>query len=217
MSEVAEIQRKIGRDIFDYPTLLTALPRYNKPRDKITRLLAGGDIIRIKKGLYSFNRALRGKAVERGYLANLIYGPSYVSLDYALSFYGMIPERVETVTSVTPRRSRLFRTPFGTFSYRMLSGSRYTLGAVLSADTETPFLIASPEKALADKVWADKRFSGRAVGDFKAYLVDDLRIPEDRLIRLDPGGMREIALAYESPKINNLLRYLESMEGSSRA
>jgi len=50
MSEITEIRRKIGRDIFDYPAILDALPRYNKPRDKITRLLAAGDVVRIKKG-----------------------------------------------------------------------------------------------------------------------------------------------------------------------
>ena len=120
-----DILRKIGRDTFDYQTLLDALSDYSKPRDRITRLLASGAIVRVKKGLYCFGETFRRGPVVREHLANLIYGPSYVSLDYALGYHGLIPERVERVTSVTTRRSREFVTPFGVFSYRMLS--RYPL------------------------------------------------------------------------------------------
>ena len=82
-----------------------------------------------------YRRGQRFREICREYLANLIYGPSYISLDYALSLHGLIPERVETITSVTTRRSRHFDTPFGTFSYRMLNGRRYAVGVLLeSAD-----------------------------------------------------------------------------------
>ena len=217
VSEIARIRRKIVRDVFDYQTLLDALSGYSKPRDKITRLLAGRDIVRIKKGLYTFGEAFRGEPVNRGYLANLIYGPSYISLDYALNYHGLIPERVETITSVTTRRSRIFDTPFGVFSYRMLTGPRYTIGAGLETDGRTPLLLATPEKALADKVWADKRFSGRCQGDYAAYLSDDLRIDQEALRKLDHSRLQAIAEAYHSPKINKLVCYLKKLEESSHA
>ena len=85
-------------DVFDYTTLVSALSDFRKPRDKITKLLERGTLIRVKKGLYCFNEVLRKRLLSREYLANLIYGPSYVSLEYALAFHGLIPERVETVT-----------------------------------------------------------------------------------------------------------------------
>ena len=51
-------------------------------------------------------------------LANLIYGPSSISLDYALYYYGLIPEHVRVVTSITPQRNKIFNTPIGQFTSR---------------------------------------------------------------------------------------------------
>lgn len=211
------LRRKIAAEVFDYQVLADALSGYRKPRDTITRLLAGGTIVRIKKGLYCFGEALRKEPVSREYVANLIYGPSYVSLDYALAYHGLIPERVETVTSVTTGRSREFDTPFGTFSYRMLGRPRYSVGAQLETAGHWRFLIASPEKALVDKVWTDKRFSGRPVSDFEAYLSDDLRIDPEDLAGLDRSRLQSIARSYDSAKIHNLVGYLERLEVPAHA
>jgi predicted transcriptional regulator of viral defense system len=173
--------------------------------------------MRVKKGLYCFGEAFRREPLSREYLANLIYGPSYVSLEYALSHHGLIPERVETITSVTTRRSRDFDTPFGTFSYRMLNGPRYAVGAVLETAGNTSFLVASPEKALADKVWTDKRFSGLRLSDYDAYLSDDLRIDREALSKFDYSRLQVIATAYDSAKINKLVRYLKRLEETPHA
>ncbi len=207
---IAEMMTKIDRDVFDYQMLLDALSDYKKPRDKITNLLSEGAIIRIKKGLYCFGDAFRREPLIREYIANLIYGPSYVSLDYALSYHNLIPERVETVTSVTTGRSREFDTPLGTFSYRILSLQRYSLGAALDGSGRTGYLMACPEKAIIDKVWCDKRFNGIRIADFSDFLFDDLRIDDEMIERLDFGRMRRIVDAYASVKIDNLLRFLEN-------
>ena len=126
MNEIILLRKRISQDVFDYQVLSDALSDYRKPRDRITKLLESEVIIRIKKGLYCFSEDFRKEPVSREYLANLIYGPSYVSLDYALSYYGLIPERVNIVTSVTTKRSCDFHTPLGVFSYRMLGESRYS-------------------------------------------------------------------------------------------
>ncbi len=215
MSDIASIRQKIEMDVFDYQALMGALHSYGKPRDKITRLLTSGDIVRIKKGLYCFGEAFRREPVCREYLANLIYGPSYVSLDHALSYHGLIPERVETVTSVTTGRSRRFTTALGNFSYRTLSRPRYANGAVLQTEGQSRFLVASPEKALVDKVWTDKRFSGQRMGDYGRYLFDDLRISPEALRDLDPPRLASIARVYDSRKIDTLLRYLTQQENAS--
>ncbi len=217
MSEIALIRQKIERDVFDYQALMGVLKHYGKPRDKVTRLLAGGDIVRVKKGLYCFGEAFRREPVGREYLANLIYGPSYVSLDYALSVHGLIPERVETVTSVTTRRSREFTTPFGHFSYRMLNQPRYAVGTILESAGSVQFLMASPEKALIDKIWADKRYSGQSVSGYREYLFDDLRISPDALRGLDAARLSFIGKAYGSRKVDNLLRYLKRQEWPGHA
>nr|HOP40619.1 hypothetical protein [Geobacteraceae bacterium] len=99
---------KIPHEEFDYQTLLDAVRDYAQPRMKISSLLAKGVIVRVKKGLYIFGEAQRRRPFCRELLANLIYGPSYISLEYALHYHGLTPERVEAVTSVTCGRSRSF-------------------------------------------------------------------------------------------------------------
>lgn len=210
MSNISQIRREINQEVFDYQGLLQCLSAYAKPRDKIGRLLTAGDIVRVKKGLYVFGEAFRRAPVSRELLANLIYGPSYVSMDYALAWYGLIPERVSTVTSATATRSRQFTTPFGVFSYRALAGPRYAVGAALEQTGGQSFLIASPEKAIVDKVWTDKRFPGTALSDYGPYLEDDLRIDTERLRSLDWQRLEIVRAAYGSPKIDRLVRHLQA-------
>ena len=217
MNAITQIRQKIKSEIFDYQVLMDALAEYRKPRDRITKLLASGVIVRIKKGLYCFGEVFRKEPLSREHMANLIYGPSYVSLEYALSHHGLIPERVEVVTSVTTRRSRDFNTPFGTFTYRMLKGPRYAVGAIIETIGKTPFLVASPEKALVDKIWSDKRFSGLRMSYYDAYLTDDLRIDPQALRSLDRIRLQVVAAAYDSAKINNLICYAKRFEEPSNA
>jgi hypothetical protein len=208
VNEIILLRKRISQDVFDYQVLSDTLSAYRKPRDRITKLLESEVIIRIKKGLYCFSEDFRKEPVSREYLANLIYGPSYVSLDYALSYYGLIPERVNIVTSVTTKRSCNFHTPLGVFSYRMLGESRYSIGVFWEKAGNTPFLVASPEKALSDKVWTDKRFSGIRISDYGPYLSDDLRLDPGALGKLDFSRLEKISRAYDSAKIDNLLRYM---------
>jgi len=215
--ELTHLRSKITREVFDYQVLGDALRRYRKPRDKVTQLLANGTLIRIRKGLYCFGDALRRESTVREYLANLIYGPSYVSLEFALSHHALIPERVETMTSVTTRRPREFFTPFGAFSYRRLNERRYSVGAALERIGSTAFLIATAEKALIDKVWTDKRFSGNRVAGFEDYLFDDLRVDSEAVNHLDMPRLQAIAGAYGSSKIDNLVRYLKRFRRSLHA
>ena len=211
------LRQQIDRDVFDYQQLVACLSQFSKPRDKIRRLLATGEIVRIRKGLYAFGEPLRRTPISRELLANLIYGPSYISLDYALSYHRLIPERVEMVTSVTLGRSRTFTTPFGIFSYRRLNQSRYAVGGVIEKNGDLSFLIASPEKALADKVWADKRFDGTRLLSYGSYLLDDLRLEPARLAGFDSDRLDAIAKAYDSRKLYRLMRYLQILREQSHA
>ncbi len=214
---IEQWRHSINRDVFDYQQLIDALSHYRKPRDKITRMLADGSIIRIKKGLYCSGEVNRRGIISREYLSNLIYGPSYVSLEYALNYHGLIPERVETVTSITTGRTQFFDTPLGRFSYKHRVVFRYFPGAIIETSGTTNFLIASPEKALVDVVWSDRRFKGRSVSGFAAYLTDDLRIEMEMLRNLDLVRFHKIAESYNSQKIYNLIRYLETFMGVHHA
>src|SRR5262249_36615340 len=151
---------KTSREIFDYGFLMSQLGDYQAPRDKITRLLRTGHIIRVKKGLYVFGENDRRSPVDRMLLANLLYGPSYISQRYALAFYGLIPERVQTVTSMTTQRHKYYETPFGLFEYLHLSQKRFTVGVDWIKINEAEHcLVASPEKALADLLEPERDLS----------------------------------------------------------
>ena len=148
---------------FDYGAITHALRAYKNPRVKINDLLKKGDIIRIKKGLYIFGPELAREPYSKEVLANLIYGPSYISLEYALSFYGLIPERVETVTSITSKRKKLFDTPTGIFSYKYINPSMYSYGITLhKLDERHSILIACREKAVSDMLYFSKGMADRS-------------------------------------------------------
>jgi hypothetical protein len=210
-----DIRDQVRFDLLDYQQLVSCLHGYAKPRDRITTLLADGGLIRLRKGLYVFGDRYRRAPIRRELVANMIYGPSYVSLDYALSHHGMVPERVEDVTSITTGENRRFITPIGVFTYRSLPPRRYAPGILWSGEGDTRYLMASPEKALVDKVWTDKRFSPANLRDFHAYLVDDLRLDERRLSTLDPERLAAITAAFASKKIDMLARYLARRKGEA--
>lgn len=197
-----ELRQAIPFEEFDYQALMGALANYARPRDKVTDLLSKGVIVRVKKGLYIFGEKWRRKAYSREILANLIYGPSCVSLDYALHYHGLIPERVEAVTSVTPKRSTRFNTPVGLFLYSSVPEAGFAFGlARVELEDGRAFLIAAPEKALADKLRQGRGLGLRSQKECLLYLVDDLRIEEAALAELDAGLLDELSQAYGSPRV----------------
>lgn len=182
---------------FDYPFLMDFLKSYKKPRDKISRLLREKDIIRVKKGLYIFGPDYRRSPVCMESLANLIYGPSYISLEYALSFYGLIPERVEHITSITTEKDKVFKTPIGTFTYKHLSLKKYSVGIVLhQVDPHHTCLIASKEKALVDMITQNRYKDIKTENDLLELLTQDLRIEEAQLYKLNKKHLKAITAIY---------------------
>ncbi len=169
----------------DYVTLMSALSNYANPRDKIRNLLASNELIRVKKDLYIFCDAHRKMLFSKEVLANLIYGPSYISLEYALSFYQLIPERVETLTCVTNKHDKIFHTPIGSFSYRYLHPKKYpTQINLLNIDSQRHILIASPGKAIADLLMLTKNLKLNSLEDMESYIVENMRFDVDALKNL---------------------------------
>jgi hypothetical protein len=106
-----------------------------------------GHLIRLKNGLYAFNRdreKLRGETI-----AFLLYQPSYLSLETALAWYGFIPEIVYAYTSITAKTTRTFENTCGRFIYRHVKSELFW-GYVRMDTDHGPYLLAEPEKALLD-------------------------------------------------------------------
>lgn len=205
-----DLRQSISREEFDYQALMASLSEYANPSDKISRLLRHGDIIRVKKGVYVFGDRLRKRMFSRELLANLIYGPSFVSLEWALSFHGLIPERVETITSVTTRRPKTFTTPVGVFKYRQSPIDAFHLGMDRIEEGDVAFLIASPERALADTIRDNRGYSIRSIGDAERFLFEDLRIERSEFELMSPEILEDMADALRSRKIATCARLLRS-------
>jgi hypothetical protein len=189
---------------------MVALKGYRKPRDVVSSLLKKGHIIRVRKGLYFLGSLWQKQQVSPEMLANLVYGPSAISLDYALAWYGLIPERVDTLTSITTGRSRIFDTPAGRFSYTCMSEKRFTTGLTLQESPSGNWLIAEPLKALADKIWTDKRFRPTSPASYTVYIFEDLRIEEATLNGLyTTEKVQTLSDAYASRKIDWLTEFLQ--------
>ena len=215
-SVIEQIRKAVNREEFDYQVLTTCLNGYSYPRDKITDLMREGQIIRVKKGLYIFGSDYRKHPYSREILANLIYGPSYISLEYALSYHSLIPERVENLTSVTTGRSRTFTTPVGLFTYRMIPLPAFQTGMTrVELDDGGAFLIATAEKALVDKIFIDCGSEIRTLKGLEVYLFQDLRIDQGLFSKLNSNYISDYVNSYSSTKLqllSSLLRKSQRQE-----
>jgi predicted transcriptional regulator of viral defense system len=171
-------------------------------------MVKNGDLIRLKNGFYLIADKIgegSNRVIPYEQVANLLYGPSYVSLEWALSFYGMIPERVNTVTSMTLGRNKEFHTSVGDFVYYSLASDSYSIGITQqkASDFIGGFLMASPEKALADLVF--KTCKGLNKDQLKDELLESKRIDRDSFQNLDKSLLKRIAQSYSAKRVSDLV------------
>jgi len=182
------------------------LANYTNPDDLISRMVKSGELIRLKNGFFLIKEKIKDAPVPYEQIANLLSGPSYISFEWALSYYQMIPEGVYVVTSATANRPRIFNTPVGVFEYVSLSHNRYAIGIDQKENESGRFLIATPEKALADLVHLKSRhLEGN---DLLLDLTESRRIEIDTLKQLSKKHLREIAENYRSRTVSNLLKVI---------
>lgn len=167
------------------------LKDYASPKARLTRLLKSGRLIQLRRGLFADTAA-----VSRRVIASALYGPSYISFEYALAAAGLIPERVTTVSSASfnKNKDKVFRTPLGEFRYYYLPAAVYPYGITMEEEDGASYLIASPEKTLCDMVYKTPDIiTVKAMNDL---LLEDWRIGMDALDKLDADFIRWIAPLY---------------------
>lgn len=160
-------------------------------------------LVRLRRGVYVLNAADAQIKASRAFLAQEIYNPSYLSLEYALSVYGLIPERVADMTSVTTKKTMSFKNAQGTFAYRHIKVNAFS-GFVMEKDEAgLGFYIAKPEKALVDFVYLNQHqpHSGE-----KAYWLESFRL--QNLESLDFAKMREYVALFENAKLEHIMKKL---------
>ncbi len=186
--------------------LIPLLSDYVNPRDFLSRLVKSGDLIRLKNGFFVISEKIKKSPVPFEQIANLLYGPSYISLEWALSYYGMIPEGVYVVTSVSTGKTKSFNTPLGTFDYFHLSHTKYVTGLTQKENASGKFLIATPEKAVIDLVYFKNKYSSPK--ELLVDLIEGKRIDEETLKSLDKTHLMEIAEGYRSQVVAHLIQAL---------
>lgn len=183
--------------------ILEELGRYDAPANKLTRMVREGMLFQIRRGLYETNPETPGYL-----LAGSIYGPSYLSFEFALSRYGLIPENVYTFTSAAfdKKKKKSYQTFFGSYTYRDVPAEIYPLQICYIREGDYIYQIASPEKALCDKLYICPPVKNKK--ELSALLFDDLRIDEEEFERLDKKALLFLAERYRNTNLKILCKLL---------
>jgi hypothetical protein len=208
--EVTQSIQQYAYSPIPHHLMASLLKEYSQPNDKIHYLIKNGILQQIKRGLYIAGPGITSLQPDPFLLANHLLGPSYVSLESALSYHGLIPEKVYEITSVTIKAKRKFSTPLGVFSYTRLSLPYYAYGIQsLEGNGQHRFLIASPEKALFDKIITTAGVEFRSKPSVLTYLENDLRLDLEILRNLDIAGME--SWIPTSPKKDSLSMLIKTI------
>lgn len=173
---------------------------------KLSRDVKAGKFIRLKRNLYSTD-----PCAPKDALAQAICSPSYISFDYALSYYGMIPEYARNITSATfgKHKDKRFDTNFCSFYYTDVPAKVFHEEVVRIEFRGYSYYIATREKALCDKLY--KKPPVTRMDEFEEMLLDDMRLDEAILFELNVDSIEHLSELYSCRNIRMLNRYLKKM------
>ena len=179
------------------------LNNYSNKNNKISREIRKGKLFKIMTGLYETDPNTPGYL-----LASSIYGPSYISFDFALSYYGLIPERVSTITCATfnKKKRKQYNTKFGVFTYKDVQSSAYPEEILLKQENNYSYQIATKEKALCDKLYSLKPLKN--LSNLETMLFNDLRIDIEEFKKINIKKIEKLSNLYHSTNVALLLKYL---------
>jgi hypothetical protein len=167
----------------------------------VKRALKKGLLIRIKRGLYLIAGKNKKSLPDEFEMALTIYGPSFVSLESALSYHGWIPEIVYTTTCVSTKRAKEFETPIGIFSYRRVPTKKFYTGVERIEINKGVIFVATPWRALADFIYT-RRKSWENLSELEA----DLRIDRETILSSDLKILVLLIESYPSRRVRETLK-----------
>ena len=176
--------------------LIDELSNYRNPKTKIARMVKNKELFPIIQGLYETN-----DKINPFYLSGVIYSPSYISFETALSFYGIIPEITYEIKNATfkKRRKKEYRTCFGVYSYQDIPAGVFPYGIELYTFEGYTYRIASKEKALLDQIYSTSSINN--MKEMKEYLFENLRINSILIEELNVEFISNIAKLYHSKNV----------------
>lgn len=177
---------------------------------KVAQLERAGEIIRLRRNLFVVNPEETGLPLSSGLIANHLLAPSYVSMQTALRYYGLIPEAVYTIQSMTFKAAKEFNTPVGNYCYYHISRETYPIGITQIKEGNSVYIMATPEKALCDLIANQPGINLRYKKEALEFLEENLRFDMDKFCQFNP----EIFLAYakngkKSTSILTILKLLQ--------
>lgn len=187
--------------------LLFKYKDYMQPSMKIKSEVSKGNLILLKRGLYETDKNQKGHL-----LASYMKSPSYLSFEYALSFYGLIPEMVNVYTSATcnERHTFEYKNQYGTFTYQDVPEDVYRFGITIGEDNGYIYIIATPEKALCDYLYIQKPVKNKK--QFISLLFDSLRIDYETMMSLKIDDLLELAKLYKKTNLYFFVSFLEDVK-----
>lgn len=185
------------------------LKEYKNIGSKIKRLVNDEKLFPIVKGLYETDNKISGY-----YLSSYIYGPSYLSFEFALSYHGLIPEAVYTFTCATfeKKKKKTYNTSFGTFTYRDVPSKAYPYEIKLILDSGYSLQIATAEKSVCDMLYVCKPVYN--ISNLKYLIFEDLRIDTSEFSRLNFSTLNSLCDMYNTTN-HKLLKSLIRKEYSN--
>lgn len=203
--------KDLGNIPFRLSVLEAVFPDIKDLSWKAKRLERDGAIRRLKRGMFVVTPEVSGMRINDFLLANHIYGPSYVSMQTALRYYGLIPESVFRVISLTVGYANQFSNCFGEFDYVHCPSDYFSIGIRRVAEGDANFLIASPEKALCDIAVFTPNLNLRYSEEVRRWLEEDMRIELADLQNLDLSIFQQCAQLGRKPKmINQIIKLIEN-------
>ena len=182
---------------FDLQTLKTVFPQEHRTLPvQLSRWKRAGAVVQLRRGLYTLSEQYRSAPIHAPGVANILYEPSYLSLEWAMSWHGLIPEYAPLLTSVTPRETARFSNVFGEFVYRSLRSDLF-YGYRTERISQVDVFVAPPGKALCDYLYLTP-------GPWTADRIRELRLDPETL----PGAdeLESTAAAFNSSKVERAAR-----------
>lgn len=207
---MTSVLAKYGNMPVTAAALALEFPDIRKPGQKLGLLERDGDIIRLKRGLYVCSEKITGKPLSLELIANRLLTPSYVSMATALRYYGLIPEAVYVIQSMTTKEPREYDTSVGRFLFTRIKRDAFNVGICNIEENGYSYLIASPEKALCDMIANTPSLFLRYRKEAIEYLEEDIRFDMDAFYKLNPliFGQYIAAHGKKSTSINTILTLL---------
>jgi len=203
--EFAELVEIIGAEpVFETGLLVAGNANPREIRRQLSRWRQAGKIHQLRRGLYCLAPPFQKESPHPFLVANRMLPASYVSLQSALMYFGMIPEYVPVTTSVTTRRPARWETPLGIFNFRHIQVDFFDGYHLVDLSEKQQSFIAGPEKALLDLIYLEPG------GDTIDYLIE-LRLVN--LNQLDWRLFRHLASRIEKPKLLRAIAALQKLAG----